>query len=142
MTSSGRSMSSSFAAKGPSSCTLWASRCLMLTVMGIKSSDAFVSFAAQPGGERCLDVRGHKIMNVSPQTRDFLNDPRAEEGVRVLGHHKNRLNAFIQLTIHQGELKFKLEVRNGAQATNYRLGAAAAGVLDQQTIEGISLNIP
>jgi hypothetical protein len=83
----------------------------------------------------------HKGRNIAAEAGNFLDDARAEEGIRVLRHHENRLDFFIQFTIHQGELEFEFEVRDGAQSADDGLGVAALNVIHQQGIEGIGFGI-
>jgi len=79
--------------------------------------------------------------DVAAQMGHFLDNARAEKGISVFGHHKNRFDTFIQLTIHQSHLEFKFKVGDGAQAADDSLGGPALDVFNEQAIEGVSLDV-
>src|SRR6266850_698824 len=94
-------------------------------------------FLRQCGSHMGRDERTH----VAAKSRDFLYDSGTEKRVGVLRHHENRFDTLVQFTIHQGELKFKFKVRNGAQSTDDSLRAALFNVFHEQTIEGIGFYV-
>src|SRR3954470_13024306 len=82
-------------------------------------------------------MRGHKGRNVAAEPGDFLDDARTEERVSVLRHHENRFHVLVQFAVHQRELEFKFEIRDGAQAADDGLRFALLDVMNEQGIEGI-----
>ena len=76
-----------------------------------------------------------KSTDVAPEPGNLFYDPRTKEGVSVLGHHENSLDALVQLAVHERELEFKLKIRHGPQAAHHGLGLATGDVFDEQAIE-------
>ena len=86
-------------------------------------------------------MRRHKRAHIAPQSRYLLHHSRTEKRVSVLRHHENRFHSLIQLTIHQGQLKFKFKVRNSPQSTHNGLRGALVHVVHQQALERIRLHV-
>src|SRR5258708_3003267 len=126
MTSSFKSRSSSSAGNSPSRSTSSASRCRRFTAKGIPGESSWLR--DKPGDEGGLDVDGDEGADTAAETGNFLNNARTKERVGIFGHHENGFDSFVELTIHQSELKFKFKVGNSAQAANDGLGGAALNI--------------
>ena len=57
------------------------------------------------------------------------------------GHHEHCFDPRTQPLVHERHLKLELEVGHRAQAADDHLGAPPLQVLDEQTVEGIDLDI-
>src|SRR5436190_18147556 len=86
-------------------------------------------------------MRRHKSAHVTAKTGDFFDDARTEKSIGVFRHHEDCLDAFVELTVHQGELKFKFKVRYGAQPADDGLSRAAVHILHQQPIKRVCLDV-
>jgi hypothetical protein len=91
--------------------------------------------------ERLLHVGRNKTTDVTPQASDFLNHPGAQEGVSLLGHHEYRFDSPVELTVHQGELKFKFEIRHGAKPSDHSLAFSLFDVVYEEPFKHICLRI-
>ena len=86
-------------------------------------------------------MRRHKGADVAAQPGDFFDDARTEKGVSVFGHHEDGLDSFVELTVHQGELKFKFKVRHGAQPAQDGLARPPLHIFNQQPVERVGLDV-
>lgn len=57
-------------------------------------------------------------MDVSAQSRDFANETGGEIRVFFIRHEKNGFKTGVLAAIHEGHLKFVLEIRDRAQSAD------------------------
>ena len=88
-----------------------------------------------------LHHRRHETADRAAETEHFFDQPRAGVGVLLGRHQKHRFQIVIQPPVHQRHLELVLEVRDGTQAADQRLRAFAPRVVDEQSIEGVHLDV-
>jgi len=70
--------------------------------------------------------------DISAQNSDFFDKARGDELVPVGCHQEDGFNLLTHAVVHASHLKLVFKIRNGAQATNDKLGPDFFGVVDQQ----------
>jgi hypothetical protein len=80
-----------------------------------------------------LDNRMHELRHIAAQHRDFAHQSRGNKGVLFLRRHEHGFDFRSEVAAHVGQLKFKLEVRDGAQAAHDYGQAVLPRKVDRQT---------
>jgi hypothetical protein len=83
---------------------------------------------------------GYKTADFAAQPGDFLDDPGAEKGIGLLGHHEEGLDPLVELAIHEGQLELELEIGHSPEAAEDRVTAALFDVVNEQSFEGLDLD--
>src|SRR6478752_5933328 len=72
--------------------------------------------------QRRLYRRRYEILHRAVELGDFFHDARAEVRIFGIGHHENRLDALVELTVRGSHLQLVFEIRDGADAAHDHLG--------------------
>ena len=86
-------------------------------------------------------MSGNEGADITAEAGDLLDHARTNKRVRLLGHHKNSFNPFIELAIHEGELELELEVRDSPQTPDDRFTPFRYNIIDKEAGESVDLNI-
>src|SRR5205823_12466776 len=82
----------------------------------------------------------HKRTDVSTESRDLFHDARAQVGVVLFRHQKNRFDLVVELSVHQRHLKFEFEIGHRAQPPNHGIRILLACKIDEQPVEARDAN--
>jgi len=88
-------------------------------------------FGAQGGGDGGLD----KKLDLAAESPDFLDDARRNVGEFFAGHEKDSFEMGLEFAVHEGKLKFKLEVGDRTQTADEGDGFLLARKIHQQTVK-------
>jgi hypothetical protein len=97
---------------------------------------------AELSPQRAGDTRWHELIHFATQHRNLFNQTRTEVRELFNWSQEDSLQSGFQFPVHQGHLEFELEVTDGAQAANDRVGFVVQREFDKEPLEFDDFYIP